>query len=240
MKDEFSKYVRNHIGIKGLKADHIVESVKTPYIIEEREMRYTQMDVFSRLLKDRIIWVSGVVNEHMCDVIQAQLLFLDNVDHRDISLYLNTPGGSVPHGLGILDVMKYVSSDVATMNIGMCASMGSVLLAGGTKGNRSSLKLSKVMTHQVSHGTQGNVQDTRISHHEAEKYNFMLFKKLGEFTGKSWKDILEYSQKDKWFNSDEAKAYGLIDEVILKEGTGTVTELMEGFSEYEEYIKELR
>jgi len=142
---EFVKFATNHLGLG--------QSSLTPYILEEREMRVTQMDVFSRLLMDRIIWVSGVVNQQMSDIVQAQLLFLDSVEKKDISLYINSPGGSVIHGLGIVDLMNYISSDVATINIGMCASMGSVLLRSGIKGKRKSLIYSKVMTHEDSHGT---------------------------------------------------------------------------------------
>ena len=169
---EFVKFATNHLGLD--------QSSLTPYILEEREMRVTQMDVFSRLLMDRIIWVSGVVNQQMSDIVQAQLLFLDSVEKKDISLYINSPGGSVIHGLGIVDLMNYISSDVATINIGMCASMGSVLLSSGAKGKRSSLIYSKVMTHQVSHGTSGNIQDTRINQVEAEKHNYILFKMLAK------------------------------------------------------------
>jgi len=212
-----------------------VDSV-TPYILEEREMRVTQMDVFSRLMIDRIIWLSGPVDQTMCDIVQAQLLFLDSVEVKDITIYLNTPGGSVLNGLGILDVMNYIKSDVCTVNVGMCASMGSILLAGGTPGKRSSLRLSKVMTHQVSHGTQGNVQDTRVSHKEAEKYNYILFKLLGKYSGKTWKEVMEYSTNDRWFTSSEALEYGLIDEVIPSGDGESIDDLMKGYDEYLSYI----
>jgi len=149
----------------------------------------------------------------MSDIVQAQLLFLDSVEKKDITLYINSPGGSVLCGLGIVDLMNYISSDVATVNIGMCASMGSVLLSSGTKGKRSSLIYSKVMTHQVSHGTQGNLQDTRINQMEAEKYNYILFKMLAQNCGKTFDEMIESSRRDKWFNSDEALKFGLIDEL---------------------------
>lgn len=205
----------------------------TPYILEEREMRVTQMDVFSRLLMDRIIWVSGVVDQHMSDIIQAQLLFLDSLqDNKDITLYINTPGGSVMNGLGIVDVMKYIKSDIATINVGLAASMGSILLSSGTKGKRSSLRFSKVMTHQVSHGTSGNIQDTRIDQMEAEKYNYILFKILGENCGKSYKEVIEWSRRNKWYNSDEALKFGLIDEIIGVEDGNTISSLLDGFDEY--------
>lgn len=228
ISNEFVKFATNHLGLD--------RSSLTPYILEEREMRVTQMDVFSRLLRDRIIWVSGVVNQQMSDIVQAQLLFLDSVEKKDISLYLNSPGGSVIHGLGIVDLMNYISSDVATINIGMCASMGSVLLSSGTKGKRSSLIYSKVMTHQVSHGTSGNIQDTRINQVEAEKHNYILFKMIAKNCGKTFDEVLEFSRRDKWYNSDEALQFGLIDEVIGLNKNDSITKMLEGFEEY--YQKE--
>ena len=209
----------------------------TPYILEERELRATQMDVFSRLMRDRIIWVSGPVDQHMSDIVQAQLLYLDSVEKRDITLYINSPGGSVVDGLGIVDLMNYVKSDVSTVNIGMCASMGSVLLSSGTKGKRSSLIYSKVMTHMVSHGTQGNLQDTRINQMEAEKYNYILFKMLAKNCEKTFDEMLESSRRDKWFNSDEALKFGLIDEVIGVDKQTSISSMLEGFEDY--YNKEV-
>jgi ATP-dependent Clp protease protease subunit len=201
-------------------------------VLEEREMRATQIDIFSRLMRERILWVSGAVNQRMSDIVQAQMLFLDSVEQKDITLYINSPGGSVLCGLGIVDLMNYIKSDVVTTNIGMCASMGSVLLSSGTKGKRSSLVYSKVMTHQVSHGTSGNIQDTRINQMEAEKYNYILFKMLAENCGKTIDEVLEFSARDRWFNSDEAKEFGLIDEVIKTDGTKSITEMLDGFDDY--------
>jgi ATP-dependent Clp protease protease subunit len=201
-------------------------------VLEERELRATQIDIFSRLLRERILWVSGPVDQHMSDIVQAQMLFLDSVEQKDITLYINSPGGSVLCGLGIVDLMNYIKSDVVTTNIGMCASMGSVLLSSGTKGKRSSLVYSKVMTHQVSHGTSGNIQDTRINQMEAEKYNYILFKMLAENCGKTIDEVLEFSARDRWYNSDEAKEFGLIDEVIKNDGTKTITEMLDGFDDY--------
>ena len=168
---DFKKYALSE-GLSSMNLHYYQKNIEgslTPYILEEREMRVTQMDVFSRLLRDRIIWVSGVVNQHMCDVTQAQLMFLDNIDNKDITMHINSPGGSVLHGLGMVDVMRYINSDVATINTGMAASMGSILLSSGTKGKRSSLNFSKVMIHQVSSGAQGHVEDNRISQLESEK-----------------------------------------------------------------------
>ena len=237
---EFQKYAISDHNVSSLNMDQygkLVTSSMTPYILEEREMRATQLDIFSRLMMDRIIWVSSDVNSKMASIIQAQLMFLDTTDTRDVNLYLDTPGGSVLSGLGIRDTMNYIKSDVATTNVGMCASMGSILLSSGTKGKRSSLVFSKVMTHMVSHGTQGNIQETRIGQIEAEKYNYMLFKILSQNTGKSFDEVYELSRKDKWFNSDESKKFGLIDNVIGIDKNPTISEMMEGFGDY--YKKEV-
>jgi len=227
---EFRKFALSE-GISSTSLDAFENSL-TPYVLEEREMRATQIDIFSRLMRERILWVSGVVNQHMSDIVQAQMLFLDSVEKKDITLYINSPGGSVLCGLGIVDLMNYIKSDVVTTNIGMCASMGSVLLSSGTKGKRSSLVYSKVMTHQVSHGTSGNIQDTRINQMEAEKYNYILFKMLAENCGKTIDEVLEFSARDRWYNSDEAKEFGLIDEVIKTDGTKSITEMLDGFDDY--------
>lgn len=227
---EFRKFAKSE-GVSSLSLDRY-ENELTPYVLEERELRATQIDIFSRLMRERILWVSGPVDQHMSDIVQAQMLFLDSVEQKDITLYINSPGGSVLCGLGIVDLMNYIKSDVVTTNIGMCASMGSVLLSSGTKGKRSSLVYSKVMTHQVSHGTSGNIQDTRINQMEAEKYNYILFKMLAENCGKTIDEVLEFSARDRWYNSDEAKEFGLIDEVIKNDGTKTITEMLDGFDDY--------
>ncbi len=235
---EFQKFATKHLGINSQVVDNFTNGL-TPYILEEREMRATQIDVFSRLMRDRIIWVSGPVDQHMSDIVQAQLLFLDSTEKKDISLYINSPGGSVMCGLGIVDLMNYIKSDIATINLGMCASMGSVLLSSGTKGKRSSLIYSKVMTHQVSHGTQGNIQDTRINQLEAEKYNYILFKMLAKNCGRTFQEVLDFSSRDRWYNSDEALKFGLIDEVIVldENGSNSITSMLEGFDKY--YKKEV-
>lgn len=232
---EFKKFAKSE-GISSFNLDRFENSM-TPYILEEREMRVTQMDVFSRLLRDRIIWVSGSVNQHMSDIVQAQLLFLDSVEKKDITLYINSPGGSVLCGLGIIDLMNYISSDVATVNIGMCASMASILLSSGTKGKRSSLIYSKVMTHMVSSQYGGNIQDTSISHLESHKYNYVLFKILAQNCGKTFEEMLESSRRDKWFNSQEALEFGLIDEIIGLDKNIGIDKQLDGFDEY--YIKEV-
>ena len=227
---EFRKFALSE-GISSTSLNAFENSL-TPYVLEEREMRATQIDIFSRLMRERILWVSGAVNQRMSDIVQAQMLFLDSVEKKDITLYINSPGGSVLCGLGIVDLMNYIKSDVVTTNIGMCASMGSVLLSSGTKGKRSSLVYSKVMTHQVSHGTHGNIQDTRIDQMEGEKYNYILFKMLAENCGKTFDEVLEFSSRDRWYTSDEAKEFGLIDEVIKRDGTKTITEMLDGFDDY--------
>jgi ATP-dependent Clp protease protease subunit len=211
---------------------NLVENSMTPYILEEREMRVTQMDIFSRLMRDRILWVAGVVNESMCNIVQAQLMYLDSVEKKDITLHINSPGGSVLHGLGMVDVMRYINSDVATINTGMAASMGSILLSSGTKGKRSSLNFSKVMIHQVSSGASGHVEDNRISHIESEKYNYVLFKMLAENSGKTFDYVLECARRDKWLNSQEALDFGFIDEIIITDKSTPISTYLEGFDEY--------
>lgn len=214
-----------------------IESSMTPYILEEREMRVTQMDIFSRLMRDRILWVAGVVNDNMSTVVQAQLMYLDSVEKKDITMHVDSPGGSVKSGLSMVDVMRYINSDIATINTGMAASMGSILLSSGTKGKRSSLNFSKVMIHQVSSGAQGHVADNRISQMESEKYNYILFKMLAENSGRDFDYVLECASRDKWLNSQEALDFGFIDEVITSDKGSSITQLMEGFDDY--YKKEI-
>jgi len=223
---EFKNYAMNHMGISGMQfhywdkmqetmySNTQVSSSLTPYILEEREMRVTQMDIFSRLMMDRILWVAGPVNDQMSTVVQAQLMFLDNVEERDITMHVDSPGGSVKSGLSMVDVMNYIASDVSTINTGMAASMGSILLGNGTKGKRFSLKHSKVMLHQVSSGAQGHVEDIKISLAEAVKYNDELFTMLGEYCGKTKAQVLKDCNRDNWLSADEALKYGIIDGVI--------------------------
>ncbi len=149
--------------------DEQVKASMTPYILEEREMRVTQMDIFSRLMRERLLWVAGPVNDRMSTVVQAQLMYLDSADNLDITMHIDSPGGSVKSGLSMVDVMDYIKCDIRTVNTGMAASMGSVLLGAGTKGKRSSLRFSKTMLHQTSGGAGGNIQDARINFKEWEK-----------------------------------------------------------------------
>jgi len=223
---EFREYATKHMGISGLQfhyweqlQDSIYNNVRvqsslTPYILEEREMRYSQLDIFSRMMLDRIIWLAGPVNDRMSTVVQAQLMFLDNVEIKDITLHVDSPGGSVKSGLSIVDVMNYISSDIITINTGMAASMGSILLGAGTKGKRHTLAHSRVMLHQVSTGAEGNIQDVRRSLIEGEKYNTELFVLLGEYTNKEPEQVLADASRDLWLNADEALAYGIIDSII--------------------------
>lgn len=191
-----------------------LENSLTPYILEEREMRATQIDIFSRLMRDRLLWVAGPVNDNMSTIVQAQLMYLDSADNLDITMHIDSPGGSVKSGLSMVDVMHYIKSDIRTVNTGMAASMGSVLLGAGTKGKRSSLRFSKTMLHQTSGGAMGNIQDARINFEEWEKVNKILFELLGEFCGKTSKQVEKDAARDFWLTADEAVKYGIIDEVI--------------------------
>ena len=236
---DFKKYALSE-GISSMNMHYFeqnLENSMTPYILEEREMRVTQMDIFSRLMRDRILWVAGVVNDNMSTVVQAQLMYLDSVEKRDIKMHVDSPGGSVKSGLSMVDVMRYINSDVETINTGMAASMGSILLSSGTKGKRSSLNFSKVMIHQVSSGAQGHVADNRISQMESEKYNYILFKMLAENSGRDFQYVLDAARRDKWLNSQEALEFGFIDEVIISDKTSSITSLLDGFDDY--YNKEV-
>ena len=239
LSKDFKKYALSE-GISSMNMRYFeqnLENSMTPYILEEREMRVTQMDIFSRLMRDRILWVGGVVNDNMSTIVQAQLMYLDSVEKKDITMHVDSPGGSVKSGLSMVDVMRYIKSDVATINTGMAASMGSILLSSGTKGKRSSLNFSKVMIHQVSSGAQGHVADNRISQMESEKYNYILFKMLAENSGREFQYVLDAARRDKWLNSQEALDFGFIDEVILTDKTSSIDSLLEGFDEY--YNKEV-
>jgi ATP-dependent Clp protease protease subunit len=213
---EFRKFAMSE-GISSSKLDYHqkkIEASMTPMILEEREMRVTMMSVFDRLMMDRVLWVAGPVNDAMSTVVQAQLMFLDSVDDKDITMHIDTGGGSCKSGLSIVDVMDYIKSDIVTVNTGMAASMGSVLLGAGTKGKRSSLRFSKVMLHQSSGGFGGNIQDAEIDWKEWQEVNQILFDLLGEFTGKSAEQVKEDSKRDFWLNAQQAVDYGIIDEII--------------------------
>ena len=214
---EFQSYYTKHLGKGSLDLHHYgnkIESSMTPYILEEREMRATQIDIFSRLMRDRILWVAGQVDDRMSTIVQAQLMFLDNTGKEDITMHVDSPGGSVKSGLSMVDVMNYIACDIRTVNTGMAASMGSVLLGAGTKGKRSSLRFSRTMLHQSSGGFRGNIQDAEIDMKEWSKINNTLFELLGEYCGKTTKQVMKDASRDLWLDSQEALEYGIIDEIV--------------------------
>lgn len=214
---DFKNYYTKHLGKNSMDLHYVgnhIEASMTPYILEEREMRVTQMDIFSRLLRDRILWVAGTVDDRMSTVVQAQLMFLDTTDKTDITMHIDSGGGSVKSGLSMVDVMNYISCDIRTVNTGIAASMGSVLLGAGTKGKRSSLKFSRTMLHQSSGGAVGNIQDAEITFKEWYKINQILFDLLGGYCGKDPKQVMEDASRDLWLDSQEALDYGIIDEIV--------------------------
>lgn len=212
--NDFYKYATMHAGIPTTTVEDYTKANMTPYILEERKLNVTQMDVFSRLLNDRIIYVQGEVNDAMSSIVSAQLMYLDSVNDKDITLWISSPGGSVSAGLTMVDIMNYIGCDVVTVNMGMAASMGSILLGNGTKGKRYMLPNARVMLHKVSSGMQGQIDNLEVSYQETKKYNEKLFNMLGEFCNKSPEKVLEDSRLDFWLNSDEAKEYGIIDEIL--------------------------
>lgn len=220
---EFQKYYVHHLGKSSLDLHYEglkIESSMTPYILEEREMRATQIDIFSRLMRDRLLWVAGPVDDRMSTIVQAQLMFLDSSDKTDITMHIDSPGGSVKSGLSMVDVMNYIGCDIRTVNTGMAASMGSILLGAGTKGKRSSLRFSRTMLHQSSGGFGGNIQDAEISMKEWQKINHTLFVLLGEYCNKEPEQVKNDATRDLWLDSDEALAYGIIDEIVKTKKKG--------------------
>lgn len=219
--NEFRKYATKHLGMNGLALDkyaQITNDYISPSILEERQLNVTQMDVFSRLMMDRIIFLGTQVNDYTANVIQAQLLFLDSSDPgKDISIYLNSPGGSVYAGLGIYDTMQFISSDVATICTGMAASMAAVLLVAGEKGKRSALKHSRVMIHQPMGGVQGQASDIEITAREILKMKKELYTIISDHSGKTYEQIEKDSDRDYWMTSQEALEYGMIDQVLTRE-----------------------
>jgi ATP-dependent Clp protease protease subunit len=189
----------------------------TPYIIEERSLNVAQMDVFSRLMMDRIIFLGTGIDDTVANIIQAQLLFLESADNKkDIQIYLNSPGGSVYAGLGIYDTMQYIAPDVSTICTGMAASMGAVLLCAGTTGKRTALKHSRVMIHQPLGGAQGQASDIEITAREIAKLKKELYDIIASHSGQKYDKVWEDSDRDYWMTADEAKAYGMIDEVLVR------------------------
>ena len=206
-------------GVSGLDLHYynqLIEGSMTPYVIEERQLNVTQLDVFSRLMMERIIWVSGEVNDYMSTIVQAQLMFLDSLNYNDITMHIDSPGGSVKSGLSMIDVMDYINSDIRTVNTGIAASMGSVLLGAGTKGKRCSLRFSRTMLHQSSGGFHGTILDAKIDMIEWDKLNNILFDLLGEYCDKTSDQVKEDATRDFWLNSKDALNYGIIDEIITK------------------------
>ena len=220
MKNEFEKYAMGHMGISSLKLHNfqsVAQGYVSPTIIEERQLNVATMDVFSRLMMDRIIFLGAPIYDDAANIIQAQLLFLESVDpDKDIQIYVNSPGGSVSAGLGIYDTMQLVAPDVATICTGMAASMGAVLLAAGTAGKRSALPHSRVMIHQPLGGTQGQASDIEITAREILRTKRELYDILSLHTGQAIKKIERDADRDYWLSAEEAKAYGLIDEVLSK------------------------
>lgn len=214
---EFKKFATKHQGISSMHVDSYIESSMTPYITEERQLNVAQMDVFSRLMMDRIIFLGTGINDHVANIIQAQLLFLESTDaNKDIQIYLNSPGGSVYAGLGIYDTMQYINPDIATICTGMAASMGAVLLCAGADGKRTALKHSRVMIHQPLGGAQGQASDIEITAREIQKLKKELYDIIATHSKNSYDKVWEDSDRDYWMTANEAKDYGMIDEVLEK------------------------
>jgi ATP-dependent Clp protease, protease subunit len=221
-KKEFDKYAQKHMGIGSLRMHEyhnaLNNSYISPTIIEERQLNVAQMDVFSRLMMDRIIFLGLPINDYVANIIQAQLLFLESSDpSKDIQIYLNSPGGSVHSGLGIYDTMQYVTPDVATTCTGMAASMAAVLLSAGIKGKRTALQHSRIMIHQPMGGAQGQVSDIEIMFEQIKTLKRELYEILASHSGKSVEQIEKDSDRDYWMTSKEAKEYGMIDRVMTRE-----------------------
>lgn len=215
---EFRKYANKHLGISSMNLDQYSAAYNnyiSPTIIEERQMNVAQMDVFSRLMMDRIIFLGVPINDTVSNIVQAQLLFLESADPaKDIQIYLNSPGGAVHSGLGIYDTMQYITPDVATICTGMAASMGAIILAAGKSGKRSALPHSRIMIHQPMGGAEGAAADIEITAREILKLRKELYNLLAKHTGNSYKKIEKDSDRDYWMTAEEAKKYGMVDEVL--------------------------
>jgi len=218
--NEFRKYAIKHRGISSLTLDKftsVYNNYISPTIIEERQLNIASMDVFSRLMMDRIIFLGVPIDDYVANIIQAQLLFLDSTDTtKDIQIYFNTPGGSVHAGLGIYDTMQYINSDVATICTGMAASMGAVLLTAGEKGKRSALTHSRVMIHQPMGGAEGQASDIEITAREIMKLKKELYDIIANHSGNPYAKVEKDSDRDYWMTATEAKEYGMIDEVLVR------------------------
>ena len=219
MIDDFRKFATGHLGINSMALNDIIRyqnGYLNPYILEERQLNVTQLDVFSRLMMDRVIFLGTEINDYTANVIQAQLLYLDSVDsERDINVYLNTPGGSVYAGLGIYDTMQFVKSRVATMCTCLAASMGAVLLVAGEKGMRAALPHSRVMIHQPLGGIQGQASDIEITAKEILKLKDELYQIISDHSGRAIEQIRQDADRDHWMTSKEALEYGMIDKLYI-------------------------
>ncbi|MDR2954833.1 MAG: ATP-dependent Clp endopeptidase proteolytic subunit ClpP [Prevotella sp.] len=220
MNNDFRKYATKHLGMNGLALDNYVDitsSYISPTIIEERQLNVAQMDVFSRLMMDRIIFLGTQIDDYTANVIQAQLLYLDSADSgKDISIYINSPGGSVYAGYGIYDTMQFINSNVSTICTGIAASMAAVLLVAGEKGKRFALKHSRVMIHQPLGGAQGQASDIEITAREISKIKKELYTIISDHSGQPFEKVEKDSDRDYWMTSAEAKEYGMIDDVLSK------------------------
>ena len=229
-KNEFKKYAVKHLGMSSMHLEHYAEASTrnfrpnipqignfTPYVIEERQLNVASMDVFSRLMMDRIIFMGVGINDYVANVVQAQLLFLESVDpKRDVQIFINSPGGSVIAGMGIYETMQYISPDVATICTGLAASMGAVLLAAGQKGKRTCLPHGRVMIHQPLGGMQGQVTEMEISYRLIKALQKELYDILAKHTGQTYETIEKDCDRDNWMVAEEAKTYGLVDEVLAR------------------------
>ncbi|GAB6120529.1 ATP-dependent Clp endopeptidase proteolytic subunit ClpP [Dysgonomonas termitidis] len=220
MNNEFKKYATKHLGMNGLALDKYVDitsSYISPTIIEERQLNVAQMDVFSRLMMDRIIFLGTQIDDYTANVIQAQLLYLDSADSgKDISIYINSPGGSVYAGYGIYDTMQFINSNVSTICTGIAASMAAVLLVAGEKGKRFALKHSRVMIHQPLGGAQGQASDIEITAREIGKIKKELYTIIADHSGQPFDRVEKDSDRDYWMTSAEAKDYGMVDDVLIR------------------------
>lgn len=227
MKD-FRKFATQHLGINGVVLDEVTSMQNqylNPYILEERQLNVTQMDVFSRLMMDRIIFLGTQIDDYTANTLQAQLLYLDSVDPgKDISIYINSPGGSVTAGLGIYDTMQFISSDVATICTGMAASMAAVLLVAGQEGKRSALPHSRVMIHQPLGGVQGQASDIEIEAKEIMKFKKELYTIISNHSHQTYKKVWNDSDRNYWMTAKEAKKYGMIDQVLIKKEINNASE----------------
>lgn len=218
--DDFKNFATRHLGINSMVLDDVIKAETqylNPYILEERQLNVTQMDVFSRLMMDRIIFLGTEIDDYTANTLQAQLLYLDSVDSdKDISIYINSPGGSVSAGLGIYDTMQFINSDVATICTGMAASMAAVLLVAGKEGKRAALPHSRVMIHQPMGGAKGQASDIEITAREIQKYKKELYTIIAEHSHNDYEKVWADSDRDYWMTAEEAKDYGMIDRVMAK------------------------